>query len=359
MREKILFISILSTSFLYAQVGIGTDTIESSAFVEIKSSDKGVVVPQLTNNQRSSIANPANGLLVYNTELGCMESYNTADGTWFNYCCAAKVAANFPGTLTKFLYVDASEASSVVDFSGTSAAETGFNSSNVEQLLDLSGNNRHLKTTNTNLIEYISIPQSTYYSEIYVASNASSNGGLEYELTGVENFDDQDFDLNIVAGFPSAAAVANAVFFSSYDSTIDGSFQIGQGSSTAACDNISGNGEGKYVFRYSESGSFYEVCGPTIDDKLHLFRVTLEANPDGNTGTNDGVFTVYIDGEQIATAPATAGSRFNRLRFFRNRAGGVTSVANIQEVAFYDNILSETDQGAQTEYLTCKWGVQN
>ncbi len=359
MRGKFLFISILGASSLHAQVGIGTEVIDPSAFIEIKSSDKGVVIPQLTNSQRANISSPANGLLVYNTELGCMESYNATDGTWFNYCCAAKVAANFPSTLTKFLYIDASEATSVIDFSGTNAAQTGFNSNNVEQLSDLSGNDRHLKTTSTNLIEYISIPQSSYYSEIYIASNASSNGDLEYELTGAENFDDQDFDLNIVAGFPSATAVANAVFFSSYDSTIDGSFQIGQGSSSAACDNTSGDGEGKYVFRYSESGSFYEVCGPATDDKLHLFRVTLEANPDGNTGTNDGVFTIYIDGEQIATAPASNGSRFNRLRFFRNRAGGVTSLANIQEVAFYDNILSESDQGAQTEYLTCKWGVQN
>ena len=53
----------------FAQIGIGTETPAPSAALEITSStnDKGVLIPRLSNTQKNSISNPAEGLLIYQT----------------------------------------------------------------------------------------------------------------------------------------------------------------------------------------------------------------------------------------------------------------------------------------------------
>jgi trimeric autotransporter adhesin len=49
-------------------VGIGTNTPNASALLDVTASNKGVLIPRVTNAQMIAIASPANGLLVYNTD---------------------------------------------------------------------------------------------------------------------------------------------------------------------------------------------------------------------------------------------------------------------------------------------------
>jgi hypothetical protein len=51
-----------------AQTGIGTTMPNASAKLEIASTDKGLLIPRMTASQRAAISNPANGLLVYQTD---------------------------------------------------------------------------------------------------------------------------------------------------------------------------------------------------------------------------------------------------------------------------------------------------
>ena len=48
-----------------AQVGIGTTTPDNSAMLEIKSGNKGILIPRLTTVQRTAISAPAKGLMVF------------------------------------------------------------------------------------------------------------------------------------------------------------------------------------------------------------------------------------------------------------------------------------------------------
>lgn len=48
-------------------VGIGTTSPDVSAVLDIQSVDKGLLIPRLTLHQRNAISNPANGLMVYQT----------------------------------------------------------------------------------------------------------------------------------------------------------------------------------------------------------------------------------------------------------------------------------------------------
>jgi hypothetical protein len=52
----------------HAQTGIGTTTPNASAKLEVAATDKGFLLPRMTATQRSAIATPANGLLVYQTD---------------------------------------------------------------------------------------------------------------------------------------------------------------------------------------------------------------------------------------------------------------------------------------------------
>lgn len=53
----------------FSQVGIGTTSPDESSILDIESANKGVLVPRLSNNQISTISNPASGLLVFNSDL--------------------------------------------------------------------------------------------------------------------------------------------------------------------------------------------------------------------------------------------------------------------------------------------------
>ncbi len=64
----LLALAIISFSSINAQVGIGTTTPDVSSMMDISSTDKGLLIPRLTTGQRLSIADPANGLIIYNTD---------------------------------------------------------------------------------------------------------------------------------------------------------------------------------------------------------------------------------------------------------------------------------------------------
>lgn len=71
---KTLYFSILLSfifQILHAQndnVGIGTNTPDSSARLDIDSPDQGLLIPRMTTSARLAIGSPAPGLLVYDTE---------------------------------------------------------------------------------------------------------------------------------------------------------------------------------------------------------------------------------------------------------------------------------------------------
>ncbi len=67
------------------RVGINTNNPDASAGLDINFNDKGLLIPRLTTAERNNIQNPAEGLVIYNTDNGCIEIYRLAQG-WFNMC---------------------------------------------------------------------------------------------------------------------------------------------------------------------------------------------------------------------------------------------------------------------------------
>lgn len=81
--KLIVLALILSASIQnFAQVGINTETPDGSAALDIVSTDKGLLIPRLTSTQRTSIATPAEGLMVYDTETNSFWFYDSDATTW-------------------------------------------------------------------------------------------------------------------------------------------------------------------------------------------------------------------------------------------------------------------------------------
>ena len=71
---------------LTAQVGINTDNSipDSSAILDVSSTNKGILIPRMTTAQRNAIIKPATGLTLFNLDDNCTDIY---DGTtWMKNC---------------------------------------------------------------------------------------------------------------------------------------------------------------------------------------------------------------------------------------------------------------------------------
>lgn len=77
IKKQLLALSaFLVTSAAIAQTGIGTLTPHSSAMLDVSSTSKGLLPPRLTAVQRSGIATPAAGLVVYDTDSAALMLFN-------------------------------------------------------------------------------------------------------------------------------------------------------------------------------------------------------------------------------------------------------------------------------------------
>ncbi len=76
----ILF-AVITCNFLHAQsVGIGTTSPNNSAILDISSINKGLLIPRMNTSQRTLIASPVAGLMVYDTDF--KEYYHHDGTTW-------------------------------------------------------------------------------------------------------------------------------------------------------------------------------------------------------------------------------------------------------------------------------------
>ncbi|HLP19799.1 MAG TPA: hypothetical protein VK174_05835, partial [Chitinophagales bacterium] len=82
--------SLLLNGFAQNNVGIGTPNPDASAILELNNTSKGFLVPRMTTAERTAIAAPANGLLVFDVTANCFYYFTTATN-WQSLCQASGV----------------------------------------------------------------------------------------------------------------------------------------------------------------------------------------------------------------------------------------------------------------------------
>ncbi|MDI9311297.1 MAG: FISUMP domain-containing protein [Limnohabitans sp.] len=78
MIKKLHLLILISTTLTQAQVGIATTTPHPSSDLTLGSSDKALLLNRVPNT--ASIANPVNGMLVFDISSNCFKGY--ANGAW-------------------------------------------------------------------------------------------------------------------------------------------------------------------------------------------------------------------------------------------------------------------------------------
>ena len=94
LHACLLFFMIIATN-MFAQVGIGTTLPDESSVLDVTSTTQGMLTPRMTTAQRSAIVSPANGLIVYDTDLKSFFNYNTSISNWDRISSSANGRLNF------------------------------------------------------------------------------------------------------------------------------------------------------------------------------------------------------------------------------------------------------------------------
>ncbi len=68
-------------------VGIGTTDPDTTAILDIFSTDRGLLIPRLTTAQRNAIQDPAHTLMIFNIDSFCVEVYDTVLDRWHTLVC--------------------------------------------------------------------------------------------------------------------------------------------------------------------------------------------------------------------------------------------------------------------------------
>ncbi len=95
----IMAIALIASYSLTAQMAVTTDgsSADASAMMDVKSSDKGMLIPRMAQSEIGAIISPANGLTVFNTDNNRFYFYDAGAGEWLEMAIGA-------GTITPTVY---------------------------------------------------------------------------------------------------------------------------------------------------------------------------------------------------------------------------------------------------------------
>jgi len=125
----VLLVCFFTINSFSQSIGIGASefTPHASSALEIRSSEKGLLIPRMSKDQKDAITNPAEGLLIYQTneEKGF---YYYSNGSWLNFSSGTSIS--FDGD--------------VLTIGGSSVDFSKFRDSLEYQKLYLDGDTLHL-----------------------------------------------------------------------------------------------------------------------------------------------------------------------------------------------------------------------
>lgn len=98
MKSSIIFVLLLFSAVVFGQIGIGNTEPDPSAIIDIKSNQKGVLLPRMSSAQRLAIVNPASGLQVYDNDRKCLMIYKS--GSWDCYPGEREMTSRIAAILT-------------------------------------------------------------------------------------------------------------------------------------------------------------------------------------------------------------------------------------------------------------------
>ena len=214
MKAYLITLVVLFTNIqIFAQVGIGTTNPDTSSVLHIESTEAGLLIPRLTYIQKLLVSNPANGLLIYQTdgEAGFWYFDGTnwqplkATYTFDNGLTETNGNAQLGGTLVKETTIDLGNHDLIIETSSTSTFPGDF---------EIVGKNRTILKTgiNENYVQF---------GYDYPFLGTSVDGTMLTTISG------DQYTIDVVAGFQSGTQIGgSSIKLGSVEYLMDGVDEI-------------------------------------------------------------------------------------------------------------------------------------
>jgi hypothetical protein len=165
----VLFFLLAPASLRAQAISINTDASnpDPSAILDVKSTDKGMLVPRMTTAQRTMIAAPATGLLVFDTDSG---------GFWF-----------YNGTAWTNLSGGGAPATFIADTDGNTKVQTEKNPNEDVIRFDLGGAERMTLKKNASGTSRLELPNAANNSFVGTAAGSANTTGFANTSLGTNS----------------------------------------------------------------------------------------------------------------------------------------------------------------------------
>ncbi len=211
---KVLLLLVFN-SVLHAQVGIGTTAPDSSAILDLESSNSGLLVPRLTQTEKQLISNPATGLLVYQTDNAFGFWYyngnawvpftSSTDYTFDNGLTASNNNAQLGGDLVKHTTLDLDNYNLRIKSSSLSSYPGNFK---------IDGKDRSIFSTSIN-------QNYAHFGNDFAFIDSVVDGSTLTSIVG------DTYTIDIVAGFQSESEIGGSgIKLGSVEYFIDGISEV-------------------------------------------------------------------------------------------------------------------------------------
>lgn len=323
----------------FGQIAISNSTPnptpDTSAILDLQSTDKGLLIPRMTTAERNSIANPASSLLIYNTTTNCIQTYLPLQGWSDVYCdCAAPPNAGFsiPNPIGQYSSVTFSANSAGLSYSWS--FQSGTPSSSSSQNPSVSWNtpgsynvgltvtdNQGCSTSQsaTVTVNPCTPPSAAFTSSPAIPSpNVAATFNPTYQGTGT-------YSWTFPNGSPSSStAQSPSVTWSSPDTVTVGlsvTDSVGcQNSSTQTVyiPNCAPLGSNTVTFNNTSTGRFGSVQTWTVPAGICTVQIEAWGAKGGGSNAGNGA---YVKGEFSVTPGET-------LNIMVGQMGGLTNQGN-------------------------------
>ncbi len=271
-KISLLLLSSIATALSFAQnnIGIGTTTPAASALLDVSSTTKGLLIPRMTGAQRTAIASPATGLIVFDTDTKTLWAYDGA--AWKNLN-----AGSGGGGLS-------------LPFAGTDASAESFKVTNTLS----TGTAIYGKVTSINPNSYGVLGEGTGGSSVGVRAKNTSGFAIYADATPIGTLSP------VIKGISNSATLGVGVMGESngvngrgvYGSSLAGIAVEGYGNNAGSI-GVKGNSlAGTGVKAYSFSGTALDVEG------------NLKISGGNTNPSNGAVLTSDVAGNAIWKQPA-------------------------------------------------------
>jgi len=322
MKKTVLFLIVLVLGFnsLYSQVAINTsgNAPDASAMLDITSTEGGILIPRMAEANRQSINNPANGLLVYQTD-------NTIGFYFFDGTIWVQLSA---GNSTVSKLDDLNDAKS--DNDGTSDGSSIFIGVDAGAVDDGTDNNnvgvglKSLMANTTGAFNTAFGHESQYFNISGIQNTASGTYSLYGNTEGSRNtaIGYQAIDANR-AGSNATAIGHNSMQYSNSSTTafINSNVAVGfeaMRGSTTASNNIGNNNTalGYQSLLSNAAGDYNTAIG----------KHSLYKNTDGDFNVAVGNTALYNNTTGGSNLASGYNSLYNNITGYTNVAVGTNAL---------------------------------